>query len=380
MNLFGVHLTVLAGPGLPIPLPQSALDALDTLEIALGTDEPSALQAQFKAGRGTTLVDIADYPLMNQAGLKAGSRIVIMLALGIIPTVLFDGIVTQTQLNPGQGQGDGTLAVTAADVRAVMDRVERSDSYPAMPVAAIAAMVMARYAQHGLIPMVIPPPVMDVDLPIDRVPTQAGTDLQFLKQLAERTGCIFTVTPGPAPMTSTGYFGPEPRIGLPQSALTVNMGPDTNVLQIDFQNNATDAHAVTGEVQDRSTNQSIPIRTTPPLAMPLAAESALANPVTAGERRYEARGGRSAAGATAEAQAQAERSAQVLTAEGDLDGTRYGRVLQPRQLVGLRGAGRAHDGFYFVREVKHQLKRGEYKQHFKLSREGLGTTTPVVVP
>ncbi|MBN8832045.1 MAG: hypothetical protein J0G94_15820 [Sphingomonadales bacterium] len=380
MNLFGVHLTVLAGPGIPVPLPHSALDALDTLEIALGTDEPSALQAQFKAGRGSTLVDIADYPIMNQPGLKAGSRIVVMLALGIIPTVLFDGIVTQTQLNPGQGQGDGTLAVTAADVRALMDRVERSESYPAMPVAAIAAMVMARYAQHGLIPMIVPPLVMDVDLPIDRVPTQSGTDLQFLKQLAERTGCIFTVTPGPAPMTSTGYFGPEPRIGLPQGALSVNMGPDSNVLKIDFQNNATDAHTVTGEVQDRRTNQSVTIRTTPPIGIPLAAEPALANPVTAGEHRYEARGGRSAASATAEAQAQAERSAQVVTAEGDLDGTRYGRVLQPRQLVGLRGAGRAHDGLYFVREVKHQLKRGEYKQHFKLSREGLGTTTPVVAP
>ncbi len=380
MNLFGVHLTILAGPGVPIPLPQSALDALDSLEIALGTDEPSALQAQFKAGRGTRLIDLADYPIMNQPGLKAGSRFVVMLTIGIIPTVLFDGIVTQTQLNPGQGQGDGTLAVTAADIRAIMDRTERSESYPAMPVAAIAAMVMARYAPYGLIPMIVPPLVMDVELPIDRVPTQAGTDLQFLKQLAERTGCIFTVTPGPAPMTSTGYFGPQPRIGLPQSALTVNMGPDTNVLQIDFQNNATDAHSVTGEVQDRTTNQSVPIRTIPVAGMPLATEPALMNPVTAGERRYEARGGRSVASATAEAQAQSERSSEVLTAEGDLDGTRYGRVLQPRQLVGLRGAGRAHDGLYFVREVKHQLKRGEYKQHFKLSREGLGTTTPVVMP
>jgi len=150
------------------------------------------------------------------------------------------------------------------------------------------------------------------------------------------------------------------------------------VLGIDFQNNATEAHSVVGAVQDRITNRAIPVRTGPPLRPPLAAEPALANPVTAGERRYEARGQRSVAGAMAEAQAQAERSSDVVTAEGDLDGTRYGRILQPRQLVGLRGAGRAHDGFYFVQEVKHQLKRGEYKQHFKLSREGLGTTVPMV--
>jgi phage protein D len=380
VNLLGIHLTVLAGPGIPLPLPQRALDALDSLEIALGTAETSALQASFKAGRGSTLAEISDYPIMNQPGLKAGARLVVMLTLGVIPNVLFDGIVTQTQLNPGQGQGDGTLAVTALDIRTLMDRAERSESYPGLPVAAIAALVMARYAQYGLIPMIVPPPVSDIELPIDRVPTQSGTDLQFLKQLADRTGCIFTVNPGPAPMISTGYFGPQPRIGLPQGALTINMGPDTNVLSIDFQNNATDAHTVTGDVQDRTTNQAIPVRSTPPLRLPLASEPALANPVTAGERRYEARGGRSVAGAMAEAQAQAERSSDVVTAEGELDGTRYGRVLQPRQLVGLRGAGRAHDGLYFVQEVKHKLKRGEYKQHFKLSREGLGTTTPVVMP
>ncbi|HKX90964.1 MAG TPA: hypothetical protein VJM15_00850 [Sphingomicrobium sp.] len=380
MNLFGIRLTILAGPGVPLPLPSRALDALDSVEIVLGTDDASALQAQFRAGRGSSLAEIAEYPIMTERGLQAGARIVVMLTLGILPSVLFDGIVTQTQLNPGQGQGDGTLAVSAMDVRAVMDRVERNESYPALPVAAIAAVVMARYAQYGLIPMIIPPTVSDVDLPIDRVQTQSGTDLAFLKQLAERTGCIFTVTPGPAPMTSTGYFGPMPRMGLPQSALTVNMGPDSNVLSIDFQNNATDAHSVTGDVVDRNTNQSVTVRTMPSSGMPLATEPALANSVTAGERRYQASGGRTAASATAEAQAQADRSADVVTAEGELDGTRYGKILQPRQLVGVRGVGRAHDGLYFVREVKHQLKRGEYKQHFKLSREGTGTTTPVVMP
>ena len=380
MNLFGVHLTILAGPAVPLPLPSRALDALDTVEVALGTEDTSVLEMQFRAGRGSSLAEIAEYPIMNERGLQAGARVVVLLTLGIIPSVLFDGIVTQTQLNPGQGQGDGTLAVTAMDVRAVMDRTERSESYPAMPVAAIAAIVMARYAQYGLIPMIVPPPVSDVELPIDRVPTQSGTDLAYLKQLAERNGCIFTVTPGPAPMTSTGYFGPQPRIGLPQGALTVNMGPDSNVLSIDFQNSATDAHTVSGEVQDRTSNQTVPVRSTPPVRIPLATESALANPVTAGERRYQPNGARSAAGAMAEAQAQAERSSDVVTAEGDLDGTRYGRILQPRNLVGVRGVGRAHDGFYFVQEVKHQLKRGEYKQHFKLSREGTGTTTPVVMP
>jgi phage protein D len=380
MTLLGTRLTILAGSGVPLPLAASALAALDTIEISSGTSERSGLQAQFKAGRGSLLADLADYPIMKQAGLKAGARFVVMLTLGIVPQVLFDGIVTQSQLSPGQGQGDGTLAVSAEDIRFKMDQVERDESYPGMPVAAIAAVIMARYAALGLVPTVIPPVVAEVSLPIDRITTQSGTDLAFLNQLAQAADYIFTVTPGPLPLMNMGYFGPQPRLGLPQSALTVNMGPDTNVSSIDFQLNAGDAHQVTGEVQDRTTNTSIPVRSTVPLRVPLATEPALLNSATAGERRYRPGGARGGAAAMAEAQAMADRSTDVLTAEGDLDGSRYGKILQPRQLVGVRGAGRAHDGFYFVQEVKHMLKRGEYKQHFKLTREGTGTTTPIVRP
>jgi phage protein D len=379
MTLLGTHLTVLAGSGVPLPLPASALAALDSIEISSGTSERSGMQAQFKAGRGSTLAELADYPIMNQAGLQAGARFVVMLTLGIVPQVLFDGIVTQSQLSPGQGQGDGTLAVSAEDIRVKMDQVERDESYPGMPVAAIAAVIMARYAVYGLVPTIIPPLTTEIPLPIDRVTTQSGTDLAFLNQLAETIDYVFTVTPGPAPLMNIGYFGPQPRLGVPQPALTINMGPDTNVTGINFQLNAADAHQVTGEVQDRTTNTAVQVRSTASLRVPLATQPAIRS-ATAGERRYRPGGARGAAAAMAEAQAAADRSTDVLTAEGDLDGSRYGRILQPRQLVGVRGAGRAHDGFYFVEEVKHMLKRGEYRQHFKLTREGTGTTTPVVRP
>jgi hypothetical protein len=82
----------------------------------------------------------------------------------------------------------------------------------------------------------------------------------------------------------------------------------------------------------------------------------------------------------AEAQAMADRSTDVLTVEGQVDGARYGNMLAPRTLVGMRGAGLAYDGFYFVEEVTHRLARGSYMQKFKLTREGTGSTTPVVPP
>lgn len=378
MMMLGTHLTILAGSALPLPLPMSALDALDTLEITRAVEGRSGMQAQFKAGRGSTLVDVADYPIMKVDGLKVGARIVISLTLGMRPAVLFDGIVTQVQLNPGQGQGDGTLAVTGEDLRFVMDREERDAEYPGMPAVAIAAQVIARYAQYGLIPVIVPPPVTDAPLPMDRVVTQSETDLVFLERLAAESDYIFVVEPGAVPLTNTAYFGPPPLVDAPQAALTVNMGPDTNVASIDFQYDAGAVHAVEGAVQDRTTNQSVPITTVPPTRVPLATAPAHANTMTAGTRRFRPAGAASAAGALAQAQAEANASSNVLTAQGQLDGTRYGRVLEPRRLVGLRGAGLAHDGLWYVREVKHKLRRGAYMVDFGLAREGLGSTLPVV--
>jgi hypothetical protein len=66
--------------------------------------------------------------------------------------------------------------------------------------------------------------------------------------------------------------------------------------------------------------------------------------------------------------AQAAQSADAISGSGTLDILRYGRILQARQLVAVRGAGLTYDGLYFVQSVTHAIKRGEYKQNFRLTR------------
>ena len=44
----------------------------------------------------------------------------------------------------------------------------------------------------------------------------------------------------------------------------------------------------------------------------------------------------------------------------------------------MRGAGPAFDGLYYVKSVTHKIKRGEYKQNFTLTRNGLVSTVPTV--
>jgi hypothetical protein len=74
--------------------------------------------------------------------------------------------------------------------------------------------------------------------------------------------------------------------------------------------------------------------------------------------------------------AKAAQWAEAVTGEGSLDVVRYGQLLKARQLVGVRGVGPAFDGLHYVTSVTHNIKRGEYKQSFKLSRNGLLSTVP----
>mgnify|MGYP001598322271 FL=1 len=76
--------------------------------------------------------------------------------------------------------------------------------------------------------------------------------------------------------------------------------------------------------------------------------------------------------------AEASKSQDSVSASGSLNVLRYGRLLKARQLVGVRGVGLAYDGLYFVQSVTSTLKRGEFKQRFKLTRNGLISITPTV--
>jgi hypothetical protein len=78
--------------------------------------------------------------------------------------------------------------------------------------------------------------------------------------------------------------------------------------------------------------------------------------------------------------AEAAKNAEAVTCEGSLDVTRYGGVLSARKLVGVRGSGPAFDGLYYVKSVTHKIKRGEYKQNFTLTRNGLVSTVQTVSP
>jgi phage protein D len=379
MSLLGVRITLLIGPTAPVPVPPMIAEALDQVSVHHSDDNSSGCQVSFKAGR-TGLLGVLDFPLMQSPLLKPLNRIIVIVTFNATPHVLFDGLITNQEVQPGQTPGTSLITITCEDATSEMDAKPKHFSHPAQGDFQVALKIIASYAQYGLIPNVKQPILSEVPSPTERIPAQHESDYQHLLRMAERHGFVFFLKPGKLPGTSEAYWGPPPRGGAPQPALTVNMGSATNVESFNVQYNALAAKTVSGRIQDRRTNlqmdvQSFASTRLPPLA---ALPSLLAEQPNVRHELLHMPGA-TLEQAFARVQALTDKSTDdVVTATGSLDASRYGRLLEPRGLVGVRGAGLSNDGLYYVKRVEHSIRKGDYRQDFTLTREGKFPTVPVV--
>lgn len=382
MSVAGINLGISIGQFVPSPAPQQIAAALQSVEVSFSDDGPAAFQLGFHADR--TLGLSLDYSLLSSPLLKPSNRVVLTVTLNGTPYVLMDGIITRQELVHDAELGAATLAVTGEDVSVMMDLVEYSIEYPGMGDAVIAALILAKYTTFGVVPMVVPTLSDLVPLPLERVPQQNATDRNQLKQLASQHGYVFYVQPGPGYLVNTAYWGPPIRTGSPQRALTVDMGPATNVEKISFQYDALAPILVAGMVQDAITEIDVPVVTTGASLTrlpPLASQPALPTNLPFVRYRQFTGSGLNALQAYDCAQAVTDQSTdQVAVVQGTLDSVRYGAILQAPGVVGVRGVGYTYDGNYYVQKVTHRIRRGEYKQEFTLTREGVGSLTMEVQP
>ncbi len=374
--LKGIHLTLMIGPAVPIVAPQVVIDALTSVQVN-SNKTGSGFQLTFAAGTNSPLLTT-----MLPAGYfdPIITRVVIIVTLNGLPNVLMDGIVTRQELAPSNDPGQSTLTITGEDLSVLMDIVEMPFMrFPAQPINVRVMAIMAKYLAFGIVPVVIPPIFLDVPVPLERIPTQRGTDLAYIRELAGNVGYVFYVEPGPAPLTSIGYFGPDVRLPVPQSALSLNMGADTNVDSLSFSLDGLAKKIVVYTIFDPATHKipiPIPVPNLSVLRPPMGAR--LTPPAKIEFPGYGAN--RTPMEAANEILSLMFNASDAISGNGSLDVLRYGRVLRSRQLVGVRGVGLAYDGMYYVNTVTHNIKRGEYKQNFTLSRDGLISLTPKVLP
>jgi hypothetical protein len=357
-----------------VPAPQAVIDALQSAQVTTTAGQASGFQLTFALSKKS---------LLSQVLLPAGYfdpkiRVILIITMNGLPTVLMDGVITQQSITPSNDPGQSTLTVTGEDLTLLMDLEEKKMCYPGMAAEARVALICLSYGIYGIIPLPIPTVLMDIPNPVERIPLQTGTDLNYIKALAEEAGYVFYIDPGPAPGMNIAYWGPEIRIGIPQPALSVNMDADTNVESLSFTYDGLSKKQMTISITEPFTKLSIDIPVPdigllrPPLALKPAMPLRKA-PLESSSKWSSVQAALMGLAETAEA-------SDSISGNGQLDVMRYGHILKARQLVSVRGASTAYDGFYYVKSVTHNLKRGEYKQSFTLGRDGLIPLTPRVMP
>jgi hypothetical protein len=379
--LSGVQLSLMIGPVFPLTPPRPVMDALAEVEVQVKDVGQSGFKITFSIDKQSPLNIF--FLLTGGAVPLLFMRVVIVAVVNGVSNVLIDGVITENHIAPGDKGSNSTLTIMGKDLTVLMDQTNYTGlPYPCLPAEARVGLILLKYAVYGVVPLVIPSVLLFVPLPIDQIPSQKSTDLKYIQYLADEAGYVFYIDPGPKPGMSRAYWGPQIKVGAAQPALSSDMDAYTNVESLHFSFNQEQNKIPIIYIYNEETGISIPIPMPPitPLNPPLGVIPPLPTnwlpPDLSPLRNDLAK--RPIPQAIMMGMAAAAKNAEAVSCEGSLDVTRYGNVLQARRLVGVRGAGPAFDGLYYVKSVTHKIKRGEYKQDFTLTRNGLVSTIPTV--
>lgn len=367
----GANLELLMGPVSAEPVPKELADALVNAQVTQNDTGASGFQMTFHTSKQSPVIR----ELLPSGFFDAPRRVILVVAMNGRRTVLMDGVITRQELATSSDPGASTLTITGSDLSQVMDLIDFSGLPWPMPPSARVALMVAKYAMYGVIPKVLPSVLIAQPNPLERIPKQRGTDLAYIRRLASQVGYVFYIEPGATPGMSFAYWGPRIKVGTVQSALSVNIDGASNVDALSLSFDGIRKTIFVFYIQEENSKVPIPIPVpdigplNPPLGrrlpVPLSFTN-LGNAAPEGEDDSAAKF--DAMTAAMRGLARASERADVISGSGSIDVARYGAMLMPRALVGVRGTGPTYDGHYYVKSVSSTIGRGSFKQSFRLTR------------
>jgi hypothetical protein len=370
----GFYLTLMMGPFNTTPVPQAVIDALTEVQVTSAMGSQGGFQLKFTLGKQSPI-----QRMLVSGYFDPRTRVIIGVTVNGSTEILMDGIITKQDLTPSTSPGKATLTITGLDLTALMDFFDFTGiPYPALPLFVIVEVILAKYAVLGVIPAALPTLISLLSNPLDNYPKQQGTDYAYVTSLAQEVGAVFYLDPGPQPGMSLAYWGPDlaRMFGGAQPALSINFDGTSNIDSLSFSYDGTLATQYVVTIIEKNTKLPIPIpipnidilkprlsAQSPPILKvrqitPIASDDPVQAALAAVGKMFD--------------------TADVISASGQLDVLRYGRVFKARQLAAVRGGGAYYDGQYYVKSVTHNIKRGEYKQSFTLARGGVGSSESTV--
>ena len=220
----GINLTLMIGRIRTKAMPRSVIEAVRNVQVTTSAHGKSGFQIVFAVGKNSAV-----NKLLLQGFFDPPRRVIILVTINGQAHVLIDGVITQHELTPSNQAGQSTLTITGEDLTRMMDRFDLTGiPFAALPPAARVLAMLRPYVVYGIVPAVIPSLFVSVPNPVDEIPMQQGTDLQYINALANQVGYVFYIDSGPVPGMNIAYWGPAIKVGLLQPPLYVNSDAHNN--------------------------------------------------------------------------------------------------------------------------------------------------------
>jgi hypothetical protein len=299
--------------------------------------------------------------------LSPWEPVLIEASFGSRSEEIFRGYIREVSASYPEEAGGATVTVECQDESIVLDRNHARQNWGEAEAPTTDGLIFQQIVSRNAL---TPSPESGQGLSGLHL-FQDATDIAFLRDRAEANGYELIFSGGMV------YFGPMRLSGEPQATILVYAGRDTNCLRFNVKADghqpekvAYDVAATQGtDTQERSLEPDIPL---------LGPEPASGGGPGLPEYvwRLRRQGTTDEAELTARAQAKANEQALRVKADGELDGTLYGHVLQVGGLVPVDGVGDRLSGLYYVDTVSHQFSNDGYRQSFKLLRNAYGDNVP----
>ncbi len=274
------------------------------------------------------------------------------------------GYIRMTKADTPEQMGEAKVIVTCQDESIVLDRKHIRKTWSTEDEPMTDGEIAQEIAEENNFTAEVEDGLSNISL------NQDSTPIQFLRRRATANGYELYIREGKL------YMKPPQLDEDPQPSIMVYSGPRTNCIQFSCINDGHRPDEI-DVVRAAQTGTEVEQETIAP-NLTLLGEKA-ANSEDAGLVPFiwsmPRPAGSSMEEALSRAQAKANENAWKIRASGELDGTRYGHVLQTHKLVGVYGVGETNSGLYYVDTVKHTFSQNGYRQVFKLLRNATGQNT-----
>ena len=288
---------------------------------------------------------------------------------------VFDGYITAVHVSLEGQPCSGNIEVSGMDTSILMSLEEKITTWKNMADSDIVQQILSNYG---------------VQVQVDSTPTvhqendttivQRGTDIQFVRDLAQRNGMEFYFETDKESGKVIAYFRAPQLTGTPQPDLAIQFEEESNLRsfsarlsgqrplnvktqQLDVKANSPNT-AQSNDTQltklgDKDANTLIggPLES---LVIPKEAQAQMLvlGPPTSDATELHTL-----------VQAVRDEASWLIVAQGEINSDAYQRVLRPHRLVLVKGAGTPYNGKYYVTSVVHELRGvGSYLQRFEVRR------------